>query len=465
MPAAVLQHRGLFRNFAAMKFSFAELSEHYKMTLKLGLPIAVGQLGVIILGFADTMMVGRYSTEALAAASFVNNLFTLITFLLMGYSYGITPLVSAHVGRGERHEAAAVLKNALGANALFAALLLSAMTALYFCLHLLGQPEELLPLVRPYYVVILVSMLFVMLFNVLRQFTDGTGDTQSGMWALLAGNALNILGNWLLIGGVGPFPELGLPGAGVSTLVSRIVMFVLLLAVVMGRGRYADFRHGFARSLLRRAEVARINRQSLPVSIQMGLETGSFTFSAIMAGWIGAIELASFQILVTIGTLGFLFYYSFGAGMSIRVATFVGTQEWRRVRLASRAGTHILLVMAALSSLMIWVFARPLISFFTPDALVIATSLSLVAPLVLYQFGDAMQICYANALRGTAHVLPMMWVAFVSYVLVGIPAGYVLGFVAGLGIHGIFLAFSLGLFTAAALFFWQYHRVVGRHEV
>ncbi len=445
-----------------MKQTFSLLRPHYATILKLGLPIAVGQLGVIILGFADTMMVGRYNTESLAAASFVNNLFTLITFLLMGYSYGITPLVSSRVGRGEVGEASAVLKDALGANVLFSAVLLSAMTALYFFLHLLGQPSELLPLMRPYYLVILFSMLFVMLFNVLRQFTDGTSDTASGMWALLVGNALNIVGNWLLIGGVGFFPELGLLGAGIATLFSRIFMVVLLLGIVLTRRRYAPYRAAFRSCRLSRLGMKNINRHSLPVSIQMGLETGSFTFSAVMAGWLGALELASFQILVTIGTLGFLFYYSFGAGMSIRVATYAGQNDWGSVRLATRAGTHILLVMAAISSVGIWIFAEPLVSFFTTDAAVVAMSLALVAPLVFYQFGHAMQICFANALRGTAYVLPMMWVAFVSYVVVGIPTGYVLGFPCGMGIEGIFLAFSVGLFTAAALFRWQYIAVVRR---
>lgn len=142
----------------------ATLKSHYSATLRLGLPIAVGQVGVILMGFADTMMVGHYSTDSLAAASFVNNLFNLVTFLLMGYSYGLTPLVSAHCGRGERGEAGACLKNALVANGLYGLLLLGAMTALYFFLDRMGQPEEILPLVRPYYIVVLVSMVFVMGF-------------------------------------------------------------------------------------------------------------------------------------------------------------------------------------------------------------------------------------------------------------------------------------------------------------
>ena len=451
--------------FASMKTRLTTLFPHYTATLKLGFPIAVGQLGVIILGFIDTMMVGQYSTEALAAASFVNNLFTLITFLMMGYSYGITPLVSAHCGRSELEEAGSILKNGMASGGIFAAIVLSFMSLLYFFVDQMGQPEELLPLVRPYYLIILLSMVFVMLFNMLRQFTDGTTDTTSGMWCLLAGNAMNILGNWLLIGGVGPFPEWGLMGAGVATLTARIMMFVLLAIIVIGRKKYAPYRRGFLNSKIERAKLLHINKHSFPISIQMGLESGSFTFSAIMAGWIGAIELAAFQILVTIGTLGFLLYYSFGAGMSIRIATFVGMGDWLKVKLAAKAGSHIQVALAILSSTAIYIFALPLVEFFTPDSEVIALSLSLIGLLLLYQFGDAMQICYANAVRGTSHVKSMMKIAFISYLLIGIPIGYILGFPLGWGIHGIFFAFSVGLLSAAIQFYIQFRRIVNSESI
>lgn len=457
--------RAEMRTFAAvMKSNFSTLLPHYKATLRLGLPIAVGQLGVIILGFADTMMVGQYSTTALAAASFVTNLFNLVQFLIMGYSYGLTPMVGALYGRGEHARAGALLKNALASNFLFCAVVLSVMTGLYFFLDRLGQPAELLPEIRSYYVVILISMLFVMVFNALRQFTDGTTDTARGMWTLLAGNLLNILGNWLLIWGVGPFPELGLLGAGISTLFSRFFMAVLLVCfVAMGR-RYAPYRAGFRAARLSWERIRYVAGKSLPVSLQMGVETGTFTFSAVMAGWLGATELAAYQVIMTLGTLGFLFYYSFGAGMSIRIATFVGVKDWQRVRLASTAGSHIELALAVLASLTFFFFAPSLIGMFSPDADVRAMALLVLYPLMLYQFSDAMQICYANALRGTGHVLPMMWIAVVSYLCVGIPCGYLLGFPLGMGIRGIFLAFSVGLFTAAALLFRAYRGVLRRED-
>lgn len=443
----------------------SSLQPHYAATLRLGLPIAVGQVGVIVVGFADTAMVGHYATDALAAAAFVNNLFTLVTFILMGYSYGLTPLVSGLYGCGKEEEAGGVLKNALAVGLQFCAVISGVMGVLYFFLEHMGQPSELLPLIKPYYLQGLAGMVFILLFNVLRQFCDGVTDTSVGMWALLAGNALNVLGNWLLIGGVGPFPELGLLGAGWATLAARVLMVAVLVCFLLWRKRYARFRAGFFATQVSRCEMLHINRVSLPVSIQMGLETGAFTFSAVMAGWLGAVELAAYQILVTVGTLGFLFYYSFAAGASIRVAAFVGTGDWLQVRQAERAGRHILCALAALASLCILFFATPLVSVFTNDARVLMVALAMIVPLVVYQFGDAMQICYANVLRGTGHVLSMMKVAFVSYILINIPLAYVLSFPLGLGLRGIYIAFSAGLFTAALLFFRKYNKVLRSHGV
>ena len=435
---------------------------HYGATLRLGLPIAVGQLGVIIMGFADTMMVGRYSTEALAAASFANSVLNLCTFMLMGYSYGLTPLVSAYYGAGRAARAGGVLRRGLVCNVLFALLLVACLAWVYGFLPHMGQPVSLLPLIRPYLLCLALSLPFVAAFNALRQFTDGLTHTATAMWALLGSNALNVVGNYLLIYGPGPLPELGLTGAGVSTLLSRMVMAAALGAVVLRSRRYAPYRRGYRAASCHLAALRRMHAQSWPIGMQMGMESGAFTFTGIMAGWIGAVDLAAFQVMVTVGTLGFLFYYSFGAGVSIRVAAFMGSQSWQQVRQATRAGVVILLGMACVSSLTFVLGGRWLIGLFTTDAAVLGLCLSLLPPLVLYQLGDAMQICFANALRGTAHVQSMMWIAFVSYVVVNLPMAYVLAFPLGMGSMGLFLAFSAGLFTAALLFARQYYRVVRR---
>lgn len=194
-----------------MKKLFDTYKQHYKALLLLGLPIVVGQLGVIVLGFADTLMIGHHSTEELGAASFVNNLFTLCIIFSTGFSYGLTPVVGGFYGNRRFAEAGQALRCSLVANVLVALLLTLVMAVLYFNVERLGQPGELLPLIKPYYLVLLASLVFVMLFNGFKQFTDGITDTKTAMWILLGGNALNIVGNYILING-----KLGFPGDGTA---------------------------------------------------------------------------------------------------------------------------------------------------------------------------------------------------------------------------------------------------------
>lgn len=429
---------------------------HYKATLKLGLPIVIGQIGIIIVGFADTVMVGHYTTESLAAASFVNNVFNLVVIALLGFSYGITPLTGALFARKDYGRAGRTFKQALAANLLFSLALTAVMGAVYFFLGDFGQPEELLPLIRPYYLTILSSVVFVALFNAMRQFTDSLMQTSAAMWILLFGNTMNILFNYLLIFGKFGFPELGVLGAGISTLGARAVMAAIFAYILLSKKRFSPYREGFRKERVSLKGILGISEVSFPVALQMGMETGTFTVSAVMVGWIGTAELASYQILVTIGTLGFMFYYSIGAAVAIRVASFSGKGDTAGVRRAAWSGYHILLLLAASASAAFHFFSAPMISGFTEDPSVAAISASLIVPLIIYQFGDATQICFANALRGTANVMSMMRAAFVSYVLVGIPCSYILGFPLGLGEKGIFLSFSTALFTAAALFLFQF---------
>lgn len=218
---------------------------HYCSLLKLGLPIIIGQIGVIVLGFADTLMIGHHSTEGLAAASFVNNMFNLAIIFCTGFSYGLTPVVGSLFGQKRIDGVGRALKNSLAANTLLAVIVCLAMAALYFNLANLGQPEELLPFMRPYFLVLLASLPFVLWFNAFKQFSDGITDTKVSMWILLGGNLLNIIGNYILIYGKLGFPELGLTGAGISTLVSRILMVIVYLMLFFGTSRYRIFRQGF----------------------------------------------------------------------------------------------------------------------------------------------------------------------------------------------------------------------------
>lgn len=424
----------------------------YIKILRLGLPILVGQLGMIVTGFADTIMVGRYSTEALASASFVNNLFNVAIFACVGFTYGITPLVGTLFGQKRSNDIGVMMRTALAVNVVFAIVITALMAIFYLRLEHLGQPPELLPLIRPYFLIYLAGVVPLAVFNVFAQWSYAINNTRMPMWIILCANAINILGNWLLIFGNCGFPELGLTGAGIATFVSRIFCPVVITLIFFTRRAYKPYSLGFRRSGISRVMLGQVNRTSWPVAMQMTFESGSFTVAAIMTGWIGAVELAAFQIIVIVGTLGFCVYYSMAAAVSVLVANAAGVSDTRLMRRTAFAGYVIILTLAAAASLFFLLGGERAMHLFTEDPRVLSVGVTLILPLVIYQLGDATQITFANALRGTSRVMPMLWIAFFSYVVVGIPATWLLGFPAGLGAFGIILSFSVSLFLAGALF-------------
>lgn len=436
----------------------------HRRILKLGFPILVGQLGMIVVGFADTKMVGLYATDALASASFVNNVFTTAIFACIGFTYGLTPLIGALFTQGRLGHIGATLKNGLALNSIFALLVTLVMALLYLNLESLGQPAELIPLIRPYYLTCLAGVVPIAIFNVFAQWTYALNLTAMPMWITLAANALNILGNWLLIYGNWGCPEMGLLGAGVATLAARVMCPLAIIAVFARRKRFAPYREGFVGRRLNMREARLIFNTSLPVSLQTSLESASFSVAALMAGWISAVSLAAFQIIVMVGTLGFCVYYSFAAAVAVLVSNAAGASDKALMRHVAFSGYQILLALATISSLVFIVFGKELMHQFTHDPAVLSASVALVVPLVLYQYGDATQINFANALRGTSKVKPMVWIAFVSYAVVGTPATYLLAFTAGMGCYGIVLSFSVSLFLAAALFTYYFLRSTRRMD-
>ena len=430
-----------------------QYTQHYKSLLSLGIPIVIGQVGVIILAFADTLMIGHHSTPELAAASFVNNVFTLCIIFSTGFSYGLTPLVGSLYGNHRYAEAGQALRCSLVANTLVALLLTLIMAVVYFKLDSLGQPEELLPLIRPYYLVLLASLLFVMLFNGFKQFTDGITDTKTAMWILLVGNALNIVGNYVLINGKLGFPEMGLLGAGISTLFSRIMMVVVFAWYICRGRRFIRYRLGFFRLGWSMPVFRRLNALGWPVGLQMGMETASFSLSTIMIGWLGTIALASHQIMITISQFTFMMYYGMGAAVAVRVSNFHGQHDGENVRRSATAGFHLIVFMAIVLLSILFAMRGQMGSWFTSNEEVTAMVSSLFFPFLIYQFGDGLQINFANALRGISDVKPMMLIAFISYFVISLPVGYFCGFVLNLGVTGVWMAFPFGL-TSAGLMLW-----------
>lgn len=434
--------------------------QDYRRVLRLGLPVLLTQAGIIAVSFADTMMVGEYGTGELASAAFVNNIFFTLIATMIGFASGITPLVGAYYARRMNRSVGQTLRVALQLNLTLALIFTIVMTAVYFNLHRFGQPEELLPLIRPYYIIILCTLFPTALFNVFQQTSNGITDTALPMWIILGANLLNILGNYALIYGHWGAPELGLNGAGISTLTARVLSVIVLGGIMLFAPRYRKYRAGVLSPLRARVRRSRLLSTSWPVMLQVGVECGLWGIGGVVCGWFGAVKLAAYQIIVTISQLGFMTYMSFAVAASVLVSNNWGLRDFTAVRRTATAGLHIILALCTVVSIFLALCCHQLLPLFTSDEAVIASALTLIAPMIIYQYLDGTQINYSNCLRGTGNVRPLLIVALISYVAVGIPSLLILSVWCNLQSVGIYLSFNIALLAAAILQYIAFRRTV-----
>lgn len=425
--------------------------------LRIGLPIMLGQACVIILAFADNIMIGWHSVDELAASSFVNNVMNLFILTELGFAAGMTPMIGADNGTGNIKGIGITVKNGLVTNGIIGGISIILLTIIYFCLDHFGQAPELMPYIKPYFAIIGISTLFALGFNVLKQFTDGICRPMISMTLLMIGNLLNIFGNWVLIYGKLGFPEMGLTGAGISTLVSRALILLVFVVFIFKSKKMNEYARAIKEALLSRGEMKTVFKMGYPVGIQMALESSTFTFAAVMAGWLGVIQLAAHQVVITISQLFFLMMQGLSFAVSILVSNAFGRKDLGSVREYARKGYFMTLGISATLSVLLYCFRYQAAGIFTDSPEVSAMAVSLFFLLFAYQFGDGLQLCFANVLRGIQDVRPIMYAAFVSYYLIAIPSAYVLGFKTSLGIHGIWLGFPIGL-TLAGIFFYARYR-------
>ena len=425
--------------------------------LRIGLPIMLGQACVIILAFADNIMIGWHSVDELAASSFVNNVMNLFILTELGFATGMTPMIGADNGTGNIKGIGITVKNGLMTNGIIGGISIILLTIIYFCLDHFGQAPELMPYIKPYFAIIGISTLFALGFNVLKQFTDGICRPMISMTLLMIGNLLNIFGNWVLIYGKLGFPEMGLTGAGISTLVSRALILLVFVVSIFKSKKMNEYARAIKEALLSRGEMKTVFKMGYPVGIQMALESSTFTFAAVMAGWLGVIQLAAHQVVITISQLFFLMMQGLSFAVSILVSNAFGRKDLGSVREYARKGYFMTLGISATLSALLYCFRYQAAGIFTDSPEVSAMAVSLFFLLFAYQFGDGLQLCFANVLRGIQDVRPIMYAAFVSYYLIAIPSAYVLGFKTSLGIHGIWLGFPIGL-TLAGIFFYARYR-------
>lgn len=446
-------------------YSFSKYKDQYKSNLLLALPVVLTQLGQILTQVADNLMVGRYGGDdptPLAAVSFGGSVFFILFIAAIGIALGMTPLVGELYAQGDRQKSAGLLQNGI----LFYGLLGLVMAVVQYAaipvLYHLGQPAEVVDMAIPYYKMLVYSMPFIMLFFTFKQFLEGVGNTKVEMFVTIFANLANIGFNWVFIYGRYGFPEMGAEGAGLGTLLSRIIAPILMIGYFYSRERYRSYLDGFSPRNYSWATIKKLLHMGLPISMQMFLEASAFVGTGIMMGWFGKETLSANQIATTISNCAFMIVMSIGAATTIRVSHCYGARNIGELSLAAKASYHLVLAWNAFAAVTFITLRHLIPTFFTTNTEVIAIASELMAVVALFQLSDGIQNVSVGILRGIQDVKIIMPIAFVSYWLLNLPVGYLFGFTLGMGPTGLYLGFSFGLSAAAVMMIVRIRRSIRR---
>ncbi|WP_295939239.1 MATE family efflux transporter [uncultured Alistipes sp.] len=444
-------------------YSFSKYKGQYKSNLLLALPVVLTQLGQITTQFADNMMVGWYGGDdptPLAAVSFGGAVFFILFIAAIGIALGMTPLVGELFAQGDKEKSSKLLQNGI----IFYTLLGFAMGLVQYAaiplMYRLGQPVDVVDMAVPYYRMLVISMPFIMLFFAFKQFLEGVGNTKVEMVVTIIANLANIGLNWLLIYGNWGFPEMGATGAGVGTLLSRVIAPILMLGYFLNRVKYRAYLKGFSLRNYSWTTVRSLLKMGLPISSQMFLEASAFVGTGIMMGWLGTTAMSANQIATTIGNCAFMIVMSIGAATTIRISHCYGARNVNELALAAKASYHLVLAWNAFAAVLFISLRHYIPMLFTTNAEVIAITSELMFFAALYQLSDGIQNVSVGILRGIQDVKIIMPIALVSYWILNLPVGYLFGFTLGMGPSGLFLGFSFGLSAAAVMMIIRIRRSI-----
>lgn len=430
---------------------------NFDITFRLAYPVMLSQLGQVMVGVADNIMVGRLGAETLAAASLANSIFFLILMFGIGVSMAVTPMVAAADGQGKKGRLGSLLSNGFVINTVTSLVLFLLILGISPGLSHLDQPDEVVLLAIPYLLIITFSLLPFMFFQTFKQFMEGLSQTKQAMYITVIFNLINIGLNWLLIYGNWGFPALGLNGAGWATLISRILMALAIYLYFKKSNRYQIYLKDFGTGNLSRKIINKMVRIGLPTGMQFVFEVGAFSAAAIMMGWIGVNALASHQIAINLASISYMMASGLSAAAMVRVGNQLGRKDIPMMRQVGFSIFGMIMVFMLLFAVVFLVFRNqlPLIYIDDPEVVKMAASLLVIAG--FFQLSDGLQVVGLGALRGLSDVKVPTLVTMIAYWVIGLPLGYILAFWAGLNELGIWIGLLIGLTLTAVMLIYRFH--------
>ena len=420
-----------------------------RQTLVLAVPITAGQLGQMLLGFSDSLMVGRLGVVPLAASAFAIGIFNVLYVAGIGLVVGVSVLAAQAHGAHQPREAGDTLRHGLVISVLTGVGAVTLLTLGFPLLRRLGEPPEVLAAARPFLILIGWSTLPALVWQCFKQYCEALLYPLLPMLVMLGAVVLNVFGSWVLIYGHLGAPAMGLVGAGWATLGARTLVLLVTGLLVL---RSPRFRDTLPLRWLERLSWQRMRALlgiGFPVCLQLLLEVGTFSLAAVMMGWLGAPSLAAHQVAVSYAALTFMFPLGIASAVGVRVSQAVGAGEWGRVRTIGFGGIGMAVALMSCFAVGFLLGGGRLAGFFIRDAVTAALAARLLLVAGVFQVFDGTQVVSMNALRGLPDMRVPTLLAFVSYWLVALPAAYFIGIVGHYGPLGIWWGLAAGLAFAA----------------
>ncbi|MGJ3234989.1 MATE family efflux transporter [Marivirga sp.] len=434
-----------------------DFKEHFKRNYLLAYPVVLSQLGHVLVGTADSVMVGRVGTAELAAVSVANAVFSVTMMFGIGVSFGLTPLVAQSDGEGNHRSSMRFMKHSFVINVIFGIILFSFLLFGGYILDVLDQPKEVVVLAKPYLAVIGFSLLPFMVFQTFKQFAEGLSLTKQAMYITLGANVINIVLNYILIFGKLGFEPMGLLGAGWATLISRIIMAIGMVYFVRHYRKFKVYWKYFKVTVWNAVSFKQLLNLGVPTGFQYIFEVGAFASAAIMIGWMGKIPLASHQVAMNLASISYMMATGISAAATVRVGNQLGQRDIPTMRIAAFTCFLMAIIFMSFTGLLFMGLNDYLPMLYTSDQEVIPIASSLLIIAALFQLSDGVQVVGLGALRGMGDVKLPTAVTFMAYWVIGLPSGYLLAFVLGLQEKGVWYGLLIGLSVTAVILFIRFN--------
>ncbi len=441
-------------------------TKEFRYNIRLSVPVILGMLGHTFVAFADNIMVGQLGTAELAAVSLGNSFVFIAMSLGIGFSTAITPLVAEADGAGNREDGKKALKHGLVLCTFLGFSLFGLILLIKPLMYMMDQPPEVVVLAIPYLDLVAFSLVPLIMFQAFKQFSEGLSQTKYPMYATIIANVLNIVLNYLLIFGSFGFPKMGIIGAAIGTLISRIVMLIFIWALLNKKKKFHFYVTGFNFKSLERRVMQKIVNLGFPSALQMFFEVAIFTAAIWLSGVLGKNPQAANQIALNLSSMTFMFGMGLGVAAMIRVGNQKGLKNFTELRRIAQS-IFFLTFLVEIGFAALFLLCRywfPTIYLDVDDLTnqldnmeVIGLAAELLLVAAFFQISDGLQVVILGALRGLQDVKIPTAITFIAYWMIAFPISYYLGLYTELKSTGIWIGLLSGLTASAIMLYLRFN--------